>query len=320
MNILISSAGRRTSLVNAFVEACGDSRRVIVADADPLAPALLVADDGVVVPRLDQPGFVDEMLLICERYDVGMIVPTIDTELPLYAHYRDRFESKGVMTLVSSLELIETTSSKKRTEEVFTPAGIRTPRSWGGSLGHLNDLPSELFVKPDRGSASAHTYQSSPEHLEAILALVPDPIVQERIDAIELTVDALLDLRGVPVHLVPRIRLKTVGGESVQGVTMPDDTIREWLLRVFDVVAGLGGWGPMTVQLFLTAPEPTLVEVNPRFGGGFPLAYEAGAQYPQWILRMLDGQKLEPRLGQYRRGLFMTRSLVERFIDGAWDQ
>lgn len=302
------------------MDACAGRERVIAADADPLAPALLVADDRVVVPRLDHPDFLDRILEACARYDVRLVVPTIDTELLLYARHRDSFEREGVVPLVSSMSLIETTLSKRETEAAFAMAGIRTPRSWEIDLSSMGDFPAEMFVKPDRGSASAHTYHSTPERLEAVLPLVPDPVVQERIDATELTVDALLDTSGVLVHMVPRIRLKTVGGESVQGVTMPDQPIRDWLMRVFAVVADRGGWGPMTAQIFLTSPDPTLIEVNPRFGGGFPLAYRAGARYPQWILRMLDDEPLEPRLGDYRQGLFMTRSLVEWYMDGEWEQ
>ncbi|HJQ91905.1 MAG TPA: ATP-grasp domain-containing protein [Acidimicrobiia bacterium] len=320
MSVLISSAGRRTSLVEAFIEACHPEQRVIAADVDALAPALFVADEAVVVPSLDHPDFLDYMLEACARYDVKVVVPTIDTELMLFARNRDRFAKVGVVPLVSSETLIEMTMSKRKTEGAFTPAGIRTPRSWEPTSESRSDLPYEIFVKPDRGSASAHTYSTTPEHLMAVLPLVPDPIVQEKINAVEVTVDALLDPGGVLIHLVPRLRLKTVGGESVQGVTTSDQPIRVWLSRVFDVVAGLGGWGPMTVQLFLTDPAPTLVEVNPRFGGGFPLAYRAGARYPQWILRMLEGEGLEPCLGGYRKGLFMTRSLSEHFVDGNWEQ
>ncbi|HEX6221412.1 MAG TPA: carbamoyl phosphate synthase, partial [Acidimicrobiia bacterium] len=180
MSILISSAGRRTSLVEAFMEACAGQEKVIAADADPLAPALLVADEGAVIPRLDDPGFLDHLLAVCARYDVRLVVPTIDTELLLYARHRDRFERVGVVPLVSSVSLIETTLSKRKTETAFATAGIHTPRSWEIDVTSIGDSPAEMFVKPDRGSASAHTYPSTPERLEAVLSLVPDPIVQER--------------------------------------------------------------------------------------------------------------------------------------------
>jgi carbamoyl-phosphate synthase large subunit len=144
--------------------------------------------------------------------------------------------------------------------------------------------------------------------------------VQEYIEAPEITVDALLDLTGEVIHLVPRIRLKTVGGESVQGVTMPDEPIRPWLLEVLGVISSLGGRGPVTIQAFLTPEEPTLIEVNPRFGGGFPLTLEAGGDYPKWIVEMIEGRRVEPRLGEYRKGLFMTRALEEIYVDGGWDR
>jgi carbamoyl-phosphate synthase large subunit len=86
------------------------------------------------------------------------------------------------------------------------------------------------------------------------------------------------------------------------------------------VVSSLGGRGPVTLQAFLTAETPTLIEVNPRFGGGFPLTLKAGGNYPTWIVEMMTGAEVRPRLGEYRRGLFMTRALEETFVDGGWDR
>ena len=136
----------------------------------------------------------------------------------------------------------------------------------------------------------------SGEQVEAVLPLVSDPVVQEYIEAPEITVGALLDLTGEVIHLVPRIRLKTVG-ENRSGVTMPDEPIRPWLLEVLGVISSLGGRGPVTIQAFLTPEEPTLIEVNPRFGGGFPLTLEAGGDYPKWIVEMIGRSKSRAEVG-----------------------
>lgn len=319
MNVLISSAGRRTSLVRAFRETLSESGGLVIAgDVDPLAPGLLVADRGELLPRLDHPEFSARLLDLCKRNEVGLVVPTIDTELALLATSSREFAASGITLLVSDLELIETTGDKRRTESVFGAAGIRTPRSWLPDELE-GELPELLFVKPTRGSASVETHVVSSEHVRAVLPMVSDPVIQEYVDAPEITVDALLDFSGEVIHMVPRIRLKTVGGESVQGVTLPDEPIRPWLLQVLAVVSSLGGRGPVTLQAFLTAETPTLIEVNPRFGGGFPLALEAGGNYPTWIVEMMTGAEVRPRLGEYRRGLFMTRALEETFVDGGWD-
>ena len=134
-----------------------------------------------------------------------------------------------------------------------------TPRDLG------TDLPELLFVKPNRGSASIETYLVSGEQVEAVLPLVSDPVVQEYIEAPEITVDALLDLTGEVIH--QSAHPPQDGGESVQGVTMPDEPIRPWLLEVLGVISSLGGRGPVTIQAFLTPEEPTLIEVNPRLWG-----------------------------------------------------
>ena len=189
------------------------------------------------------------------------------------------------------------------------------PRSWlpedidaGGS-----DLPEALFVKPRDGSASQDAYPVARAGLATLLPRVPNPIIQEWIKAPEITVDALLDFAGRPVHFVPRYRIRTLAGESIQGLTFSDADCSEWILEVLETVASLGGRGPITLQAFLTEGRPTLSEVNPRFGGGFPLTQAAGGDYPEWILRMLEGQNIGARFGAYKNNLYMTRYYEEIF-------
>jgi carbamoyl-phosphate synthase large subunit len=210
--------------------------------------------------------------------------------------------------------MVAAASDKWCTEQIFRKHGIRTPRSWLPTALPA-DLPERLFVKPRDGSASAHAYRTPSTHLSGTLVRVPNPIIQEELAGQEITVDALISLEGLPIHYVPRLRIKTVGGESVQGMTLPDEDLRGWLVRVMEVAAGLGARGPITIQAFLTDNGPVLTEINPRFGGGFPLTYAAGGSYPEWVVRMVSGERLEPRIGEYRRGLYMTRHYVERFVE-----
>lgn len=320
MNVLVSSAGRRTSLIRGFQQAVGGSGGIVLAaDADPLAPGLFIADRGEVLPRLGHPEYPSLLLDLCRRHEVRLLVPTIDSELELLVNLSAEFADVGTTVLVSDVEMIEAAADKRKSEAVFAASGIRIPRSWLVEDLEASALPSRVFVKPRRGSASLHTYVVSSDRLSTVLSMVPEPIVQEYIDAPEITVDALLDMEGQVIHLVPRIRLKTIGGESVQGVTMPDEAVRPWLLAVLGVVSKLGGRGPITLQAFLTQETPTLIEVNPRFGGGFPLTLAAGGDYPRWIVEMIANGTVAPRLGEYKKGLFMTRALEETFADGGWD-
>ena len=314
MNVLVTSAGRRVSLVQAFAKAAGArGGRVLAGDVSGLAPALYRADGAFRLPPVKTEAYIPELLSLVQAHNLGLIVPTIDTELGVLAANTETFADAGCRALVSSPAFVALSGDKWLTQRAFAEHGIDVPQGWTvAELGGAA-LPERLFVKPRDGSSSLDTYRATPETLTSILARVPNAIVQEELSGPEITIDALLDFDGRPLHYVPRIRIRTLAGESIQGVTITDDDLRGWLGQLLGVAATLGARGPITLQAFLTERGPVLIEVNPRFGGGFPLAYAAGGHYPDWLLALLHGEKLEPSLGAYTVGLYMTRYNVEHF-------
>ncbi len=314
MNVLITSAGRRVSLVQAFARAARARGGLVLAgDASGLAPALYLADRAFQLPSVGAEGYVPHLLALVREHDIGLIVPTIDPELAVLAANVQAFADLGCTALVSGLTFVELSGDKWLTHEAFAARGVAVPRSWKADEVAGAELPSKLFIKPRNGSASRDTHHASPETLAGILARVPNAIVQEELEGPEITIDALLDLQGTLLHYVPRVRIRTLAGESIQGVTISDEDLKDWLGGLLKVAAELGASGPITLQAFLTARGPVLIEVNPRFGGGFPLAYAAGGHYPEWLLALLHGERVEPRVGKYQKGLYMTRYNVEYF-------
>jgi len=316
MRVLVLSAGRRTTLVRLFAEALAPiGGTVIVADVDGLAPAAHLGHDAFRVPRVNSPDYEEALLALVRDNAVGAVIPTIDTELLPLSRARQRLSELGCRAIVSHRDLLEVAADKLQTAEVFAADQIRVPRWWTPESA-LQDpsLPGELFVKPRFGSASEGAQPVTTETLIDVLASLDRPIIQERVSAQEVTVDALFDFDSKPIHYVPRHRIKTLGGESIQGVTIDDAQSTSWIKKVLGSLSRLGASGPITIQYFETNDEPTLLEINPRFGGGFPLGHAAGGKYPEWIIEMLSGETPHDRLGDYRRGLYMTRTMTERFL------
>jgi carbamoyl-phosphate synthase large subunit len=245
---------------------------------------------------------------------IRLVVPTIDTDLPVLAACKSSFGTLGCKVAVSTESFVELTLDKYQTGVRFGAAGIRVPHSWLPPIAKTVELPARVFVKPRRGSASQGAYEVAREDLDSVLRLVPEAIVQEVISGPEVTIDALFDFDGQPIHFVPRRRIRTLGGESVQGVTLDHDpNVEDWIEQILRLCSKLGAMGPLTIQAFLSTDGPILSEINPRFGGGFPLALAAGGQYATWLLDMAEGRSVEPRLRQFESGLFMTRYNVEHF-------
>ena len=314
MNVLVTSAGRRVSLVQAFAEAVKvRGGHVFAGDASGLAPALYKVDGAFRLPPVKSEAYIPELLSLVQAHDLGLIVPTIDTELEVLAENAQAFADAGCKVLVSSPAFVALSGDKWLTQRAFAEHDVDVPQGWTVAELTGAELPEQLFVKPRDGSSSRDIYRATPETLTSILARVPNAIVQEELTGPEITIDALIDFDGRPLHYVPRIRIRTLAGESIQGVTIADNDIREWLTRLLNVAAELGARGPITLQAFLTKRGPVLIEVNPRFGGGFPLAYAAGGHYPDWLLALLHGETVGPSLGAYTVGLYMTRYNVEHF-------
>lgn len=322
MNVLITSAGRKTSLLSEFVKAAHRREGIVAAaDTDGLAPAVMLADSAVRMPPLHDDAYISALDEVVHDMQIDLVVPTTDSELLLLATHKEWLERSGCTVLVSASSLIEVLRDKFVMANVFSEHGIKVPMSWLPGSMNVSDLPETLVVKPRDGSASKHVYRLQKSQLDAILPMVPNPMVQEEIRGSEISADGLLDMEGRCMHYVPRRRVKALAGESMQSVTIDDDDIREWLLAVFGILGSMGGVGPMTVQAFLTDDGPVLLEINPRFGRSVPLAFAAGGSYPEWILQMLEGKLVESRAGEYTRGLWMIRHYAEIFTERPlWDQ
>lgn len=315
MNVLLTSAGRRVSLLRLFQQAVETSGgRVFVSDIDPGAPTLQFAPI-IRLPAVTADDYSQSLLAAANEDGIDLIVPTIDPELPILARHADALAAIGTRAVISTPDFVTACGDKWLFHSAFAAEGVRTPRSWLPT--DLPDgLPERLFVKPRRGSASKGISPLTVEDARAgnLPPTADDPIIQEFIGGTELTIDAYLSRDGRPLHAVPRERRYTIGGESVQGVTVAYEPLSGWLESVLATCGRLGARGPITLQAFLTPDGPVLFEVNPRLGGGFPLADAAGGHYPAWLVDEASGVDLPSRLGDYQVGLYMTRYHSELFV------
>lgn len=316
-SILFTSAGRRVSLVRLFKQALTDlglPGKVVTADLKPNAPAHFVADAHELVPSVTDPDYLGRVATICREHGVRLVVPLTDTELHLLAPHREAFQKLGVTLLVSSPEAVEIARDKRNTHDFFRRAGIPTPRLLNPDE-LLEEAPSvfPVLLKPADGSASAGvTKIRNARELAFFKDYVPNAIVQEFVCGAEYTLDILVDFAGRIRCVVPRLRIETRAGEVSKGMTVKNPTIIAAGKRVGECLPGAVGC--LTVQCFLAEDgELSFIEINPRFGGGFPLSAEAGANFARWIIEWLLGRDPAVVLDGWRDGVVMLRYDAEVF-------
>jgi len=312
MNVLISSAGRRVALLECFRESfaeLGIHGRVMAIDTAPYSPAGKLADAYYIVSRCTDAHFLAEVLDICEREDVNLIVPTIDTELPVYAHSRAAFRDRGIHVCISAPETIAICGDKCLTHTWLSLQGFPVPQQSTPEMVLQTrerwQLP--LITKPKDGSASlGFRVVASFEELEAVCEYSRGLIVQELISGAEHTVNVFVDRESRCRSAVPHLRMEIRGGEVSKGLTVKDTRLVSLARHVAEALPG--AYGALNIQCFLTPDgEIRIIEINPRFGGGYPLTHRAGAHMTTWLLQEAMG--LEPcgPFDQWQDELLMLR-------------
>jgi carbamoyl-phosphate synthase large subunit len=313
MNVLISSAGRRGKLVQLvredLIESVQDGH-VIAVDVSPLSAAAHLADSYELVPLCTAPEFVDAIVDVCVRNDVGLVIPTIDTELPVYALARDYMRSQGITVSVSSPEVIEICANKMSTFHWLVSRGFPTVKSESieDALSSRNSLIFPLVVKPFAGSSSEGvSVVNSIRELENQNPALP-LLVQERANGVEYSADAWVNSVGKCACVVLRRRIEIRAGEISKGVTVKWPEMQELVTNLVDALPG--ACGALTVQFFATGDDldsVRFIEINPRYGGGYPLSWQAGARFPLWTIQELLGVDSSVSSNGWRENIVMLR-------------
>lgn len=315
-NVLLSSAGRRVSLLGFLTEAvAAHGGHVIATDMSPWSAAFNRADHRELVPRCTAPDFVPAMLDICERHDVGLVVPTIDTELPALAATRDRFAAAGTTVSVAPPPVIDICADKRLTHEWLVSQGfptvaLATPAE---VLADPGAWPLPLIAKPARGSASIGVRRvDSFDELRGVPA-DDDLVVQTIAEGDEYTVDVYVDRTGAAVEAVPRRRFEVRAGEVSKARAERNEPAMAVARSVAERLEGLTG--PLNVQMFCTGDSVAVIEINPRFGGGYPLSHHAGAHFTRWLVDETIGG-VPVRSDGWTAGRVMLRYDAEVIVDG----
>lgn len=287
MNILITSAGQRVSLVRAFqkeLKSLYPESKVFTVDMQPeLSAACNVSDQYFKVDRVTAPNYIQDLLQLCKVQNIRMIIPTIDTELKVLSENIELFRAEGIHCIVSSRDFVYACRDKRQINEFFVQRGIDIPKAIDKQHPTF-----PLFIKPYDGSLSVDTFLVNKEeelteyHLTNPKLMFMEYLGKDSYD--EFTVDMYYGKDHHVKCIVPRKRIWVRAGEINKGLTC-----KNFIVDVLKQKLGYidGAIGCLTTQVFASKTGALIkgIEINPRFGGGYPLSYRAGANYPGWLIR-----------------------------------
>ena len=316
MNILFTCAGRRTYLLKYFKENLSEGDKIVATDMQLSAPALQVADVKIQVPAVYDPVYVNITLRICEEQKIDALFSLNDLELPILAENKARFETIGVKVVVSDPKVIDIAFDKYKTAQWVESLGLTAPKTYVRledckKALEAGEIAFPLFMKPRWGSGSIGLESIADlEELDIYYGLLMKKIkktilatasvgdeyimIQEKLTGSEFGLDIMNDLDGKNIGVSVKQKLAMRAGETDKAVTVDLPEVREMGRKIGEA---LGHIGNLDVDIMQRADGAYCVlELNPRFGGGFPFSYEAGVNFPKALIQMIKGESFDPQM------------------------
>ncbi len=308
LGVLLTGVGKRYDIVSAFAQ----HATVVAADPNPLAPAQYAAHHRRSVPRITDPSYVPALARLCRELGVGAVVPLTDLDLEVLGHAR---VAGDLPAFVPDPEIAHATFDKYDAHRLLQRLGLPSPPT----VLPGEDVPAyPVMIKPRRGSGARSIHPAADRRaVEFFIDYVKEPVmVQKLMDGPEFSIDCLCDLEGRCLNAIPRTMIESRGGESIKGTVIADPELIDLGRRVVEALAVRG---PCTVQVFRDSEVGLgITDVNTRFGGAFPAPMYAalpGRTYPELIVRMARGERIEPHLGEFKAGVTFTRYFWQLELD-----
>ena len=333
MNILFTCAGRHTYLLKYFKENMGGDDKIIATDMQLSAPALQAADVRIQVPAVYSKDYIDITLEICKKHKVDALIGLNDLELPILAENKSKFEAEGVTVIVSSPQVIDLCFDKYKTAQWTESIGLNAPKTYvrladAKAALAAGEISFPLFMKPRWGSGSIglETIEDM-EELDIYYNLLFKKIkktilatasvgdeyimIQEKLTGKEFGLDVMNDLQGNNVGVSVKQKLAMRAGETDKAITVDLPEVRKMGETIGRELKHIGN---LDVDIMQRANgDYCVLELNPRFGGGYPFSYEAGVNLPKAILQWLKGEPVDTKIlwPEYGRMFAKNDYLVE---------
>lgn len=298
MNVLILSVGTRNLLVGYFMNRDNGFDRVVVTDCSTYAPAIYIADQYYIVPKMTEAGYLEALMEICREENIKVIIPLQEDELLIISKNRALFETLGILIAISDFNIVRLCRDKFSTSEILLKNNIPAVITYRPE-DYVFKTGDEIVVKPRSGAGSVNTLVIHDKRMmdAFILSAGEEMIIQPYLRGRELGVDVYIDFISrevVAVFVKEKVRMRA--GETEKSVSVINMDITNIAINTAKC---LGLMGPIDMDIMEVDGRYYILEINPRFGGGYPHAYLCGVNFIQMIARNAAGVSNNPVLNEY---------------------
>ncbi len=323
MNLLLTSAGRRAYLVKYFKEAIGSGGKVFVSNSDENCVSFQYADESIVTPIIYDENYIPFLLDICKKKSIDVLISLFDIDLLVLAKNKNKFKEIGTNVIVSNEEIISVCNDKWLTYNFLKNHSFNTPKTFlkiDDVLVQikLKKLCYPIIVKPRFGCGSISICLARDEeellfysklvkenvmssYLKYESSVTNDVVIyQECLKGQEYGADVINDLNGKNKSIIIRKKIAMRSGETDIAEIVENELIEKELKKLSRLTNHIGN---LDCDIFIEDKIVYILELNARFGGGYPFSHIAGCNLPKAICEWIKGNDVPNELLLARIGV-----------------
>lgn len=330
VNILLTAVGRRDYLIDYFKNIDEYNCRLIVANSVQDTTAMWKADKAYLTSPIKSNQYLPELLEICKKENIHFVISLFDLDTLFLAKHRSDFSALGVHLIVSDAEVVETCLDKWKMMGFLNAHNIKTPKVYRDiktvvDLIEKEQLNFPLVLKPQWGQGSMATevvynmkellgayeflsskvQRTSISHVE-FLDYENQLLIQEFISGEEYGVDCINDLKGCHQANIVKRKSAMRAGETDGAITVKNELISK---VAADLAGNLRHISIIDIDIIMNGNDAFIIDINPRFGGGYPFSHSAGANLPKAILQWFFEGKCDASLLEYEFGVLSLKGI-----------
>lgn len=314
MNLLFSCIGRRNYIVDYFRAHLGPKDRIIGTSNSKWTAGFQSCDLGIVLPNIKDPDYIPTVFNLCREYQIDAVLSFFDPDIDALSRHRKGLEEISVIPFLPTAQVSDICFDKWHTWLFLQEQGYGAPDTFLDLEAACRSLEAgrikfPLMIKPRHGFGSRNLFVARNfTELETFFHYDRDMIIQETLHGQEYHLDICNDLSGEVLAVIPKRKVTMRAGETDQAEISGCRYLIDLGLRLGQALGELGHVGPLDVDLFVTQDEAKILEINPRFGGAYPVSHLAGADFPLLILRLIRGETVQPEIGRFQPGIIMMKT------------
>lgn len=313
MNIIITNIGRRGYLVDYIKQIDDFDGKVYVSDCDKTASGLYGNNDGHFIlsrPVDDEQLYIQQLKELCIKMEIALVIPVIDPEIYILSKNKHVFEESGITVLVSDEQVLDICYNKILMNQFLEKEGFCYPKTYIELQDfekdyELGKVQFPIFVKPIYGSGSVETFMVKSEE-ELKIRFHDGLMIQEYISGEEFGIDVFNTLEKKPVRCVVKKKISMRSGETDKSLTVKDKTIQSYILNLAEK---LGHVGNLDCDILKCGETLYIIDLNPRFGGGYPATHVAGVNLIKLIIDMVNGEIINADFENYQENLLVMKEI-----------